>query len=471
MNESRYTFFYLCMITLFSATQLCGMDFLWRACRRKPAAMKKNDDDVSESTQQKKVEREKSLLERNDTPPSRQQKRCCELVKQRALRAYYIFDDQLGEITRPLVRGSAIVGGTILASAGLDQLPMSERTRDLANSLLISIAGYNLVHLISHPLIDKYLGESFKVAHSTTKLSDHIGGVPKEVTLLIRYLNDDNYRADCEAMGVPTRRGILLYGSPGTGKTLIARAVAGEAGAPFIHVKSSQILSPFWGQSERNARKLFQVARVEARKSPTGKAIIFFDEFDALAKSRNDTDGTTNRVVNTLLQEMDGFEKNEQVTVFAATNMHPSMLDEALTRQGRFDASIKLELPNEVARKAILLHYLAKTDRSILSDEQRYEKLLSLAVPQSHGWSPAELEGLVHNVAVHVVDEGCNDLRNEELVHSLFAQEMHKINQAKRDRAQAEQSHQQRVPLFLGQPHIPFDGSQRPDSGELKMIE
>jgi len=153
--------------------------------------------------------------------------------------------------------------------------------------------------------------------------------------------------------------GILLYGVPGTGKTMLAQAIAHEIDAKFFTVKCSDILSKWVGDAEQNIRNLF----IEARKYPT--SIIFFDEFEAIAPKRDSYSTVMKRVVPELLAQIQGFEKNENnLIVIAATN-RPWDIDTAFLRPGRFDRSIYVPLPDEEAREAIITNKL----KSIPCDE------------------------------------------------------------------------------------------------------
>ena len=152
-----------------------------------------------------------------------------------------------------------------------------------------------------------------------------------------------------QRLGIRPPKGTLLYGIPGTGKTLLAKAVASESEANFISVKGPELLSKWVGESEKGVREVFRKAK---QASPT---VIFFDEIDAIASTRsgNDTDsGVTKRVVNQLLTEMDGLEELEDVAIIAATN-RPDILDAGLMRPGRFDRHIQVKEPDEEARISI----------------------------------------------------------------------------------------------------------------------
>ena len=151
-----------------------------------------------------------------------------------------------------------------------------------------------------------------------------------------------------ENLGVESPKGILLYGMPGTGKTLLAKAVANEANANFISINGPEIFSKFVGESESAVREIFKKARQVA------PCILFVDEIDSIAPRRggNTGSGVGDRVVNQLLTELDGIEALEGVTVVAATN-RPDMIDTAITRPGRIDRSIEVEIPDEEAREKI----------------------------------------------------------------------------------------------------------------------
>ena len=146
--------------------------------------------------------------------------------------------------------------------------------------------------------------------------------------------------------------GILLYGAPGTGKTMLAQAIAHEIDAKFFTVKCSDILSKWFGEAEKNIKNLFQ----EAKKHLT--SIIFFDEFEAIASKRDTNSSVMKRVVPELLSQIQGFEKSDNnLVVIAATN-RPWDIDSAFLRPGRFDRSIYVPLPDEKAREAIIKNKL-----------------------------------------------------------------------------------------------------------------
>lgn len=190
-------------------------------------------------------------------------------------------------------------------------------------------------------------------------------------------------------MGAKIPKGILLYGKPGTGKTLIAKAIAGEAGVPFISMSGSEFIEMFAGLGASRVRKLFEKAR---KISP---CIVFIDEIDAIGSRRTGGSGAeseNNQTLNQLLVEMDGFEKNETIIVLAATN-RPEMLDKALLRPGRFDRQITIAPPDVKGREEIL---------KIHSKEKKFadDVTLKSIAEDTAGYTGAELANILNEAAI-----------------------------------------------------------------------
>ena len=191
------------------------------------------------------------------------------------------------------------------------------------------------------------------------------------------------------ALGIRPAKGFLLFGPPGTGKTLIGKAVAGETEANFIAAKASDLLSKWYGESER------QVARLFARARQVAPSVLFLDEIDALAPSRglaSGDHGVSDRVVNTLLAEMDGLEALERVVVIGATN-RPGLIDPALLRPGRFDEIVYVPPPDERGRLDILRLQSARVP---LADDVDLPWLAA----QTPGLTGADLEGIIRRAAL-----------------------------------------------------------------------
>jgi cell division protease FtsH len=210
-------------------------------------------------------------------------------------------------------------------------------------------------------------------------------------------------------IGARIPKGIILMGAPGTGKTLLARAVAGEAGVPFFSISGSEFVEMFVGVGASRVRDLFQLAK---RTSP---AIIFVDEIDAVGRVRGTGVGGGNdereQTLNQILVEMDGFEPNEKVIVMAATN-RPDVLDPALLRQGRFDRRVTIDLPDRKDRLEILnVHSRQKPFGPDVNLEQIAER--------TPGFSGAELYSLMNEGAILAARENRTEITQFDLVRSI----------------------------------------------------
>lgn len=202
-------------------------------------------------------------------------------------------------------------------------------------------------------------------------------------------------------LGGKLPKGILLVGPPGTGKTLLARAVAGEAGVPFFYMSGSEFDEVYVGVGAKRVRELFAAAKA---KSP---AIVFIDELDAIGGRRNARDAAyVKQTLNQLLTELDGFDQSSNVIIIGATNF-PQLLDKALTRPGRFDRHVVVELPDVRGRLAILQHHAKKIKAAKDVDLQSIAQLTS-------GLSGAELENIVNQAAVHASKSKATSVRRED---------------------------------------------------------
>jgi len=204
-----------------------------------------------------------------------------------------------------------------------------------------------------------------------------------------------------EKLGVEAPKGVLLYGTPGTGKTLIAKAVANESSAHFISISGPEIMSKFYGESEARVREIFKEAR---EKAPS---IVFIDEIDSIAPKREEVTGEVERrVVSQLLALMDGLEARGKVIVIAATN-RPNAIDPALRRPGRFDREIEIKVPNKKGRSEILQIH---TRHMPLTPEVDLERLSSI----THGFVGADLEGLCKEAAMKTLRRVLPELKLQE---------------------------------------------------------
>ncbi len=212
-----------------------------------------------------------------------------------------------------------------------------------------------------------------------------------------------------ERLGIRPPTGILLYGPPGCGKTMIAKAVATEAGANFISVKGPEVLTMWVGESERKLREIFRRAKQVA------PSIIFFDEIDSLAPRRGMSLGTkvTENIVSQILTEMSGLEDMHNVTVMAATN-RPDMLDSAILRPGRFDRQVIVKAPNEKARLDILKVH---TKNMPLAKDVDMKKMAK----ETEGFSGADLESLVREAGLNAMREkmDAKEVKKKHFSHAL----------------------------------------------------
>ena len=252
------------------------------------------------------------------------------------------------------------------------------------------------------------LGEKGQVYDDTerrTKIRfDDIAGLDEEkeeLKEIVEFLKKPKKFTD---MGAKIPKGVLLYGKPGTGKTLIAKAIAGEADVPFISMSGSEFIEMFAGLGASRVRKLFDKAR---KLSP---CIVFIDEIDAIGSRRTSNSGAeteNNQTLNQLLVEMDGFSSEETVIILAATN-RPEMLDSALLRPGRFDRQITIPAPDLKGREEILkIHSRDKK----LADEV---SLYSIA-EDTAGFTGAELANILNEAAIIATKKDHEAITNEDL--------------------------------------------------------
>ena len=228
----------------------------------------------------------------------------------------------------------------------------------------------------------------------------------ENLTEIVEYLhNPDKYRQ----IGASMPKGILLVGPPGTGKTMLAKAVAGEANVPFFSMSGSEFVEMFVGMGASKVRDLFRQAK---EKAP---CIVFIDEIDAIGQKRNSGayggNDEREQTLNQLLTEMDGFEGNSGVIILAATN-RPESLDPALTRPGRFDRRVPVELPDLKGREAILKVHAKKVK---LADNVDFTQIARMAA----GASGAELANIVNEAALRAVRDGRPCVTQSDLEESI----------------------------------------------------
>ena len=237
------------------------------------------------------------------------------------------------------------------------------------------------------------LGDKGKVYDAeTTKEKikfDDVAGLDEEKQEMLEIVQFLKEPKKFNEMGAKVPKGVLLYGKPGTGKTLIAKAIAGEANVPFISMSGSEFIEMFAGLGASRVRKLFEKARKVA------PCIVFIDEIDAIGSRRSSGSGAeteNNQTLNQLLVEMDGFDTEETIIVLAATN-RPEMLDTALLRPGRFDRQITINVPDKRGREEILkIHSKNKK----LAENVKLETIAE----DTAGLTGAELANILNEAAI-----------------------------------------------------------------------
>ncbi|CAD6587897.1 MAG: Peroxisome biosynthesis protein pex1 [Alectoria sarmentosa] len=255
---------------------------------------------------------------------------------------------------------------------------------------------------------------------------DSIGGLQETRTILLETLQYPTTYAPIFAQcPLRLRSGLLLYGYPGCGKTLLASAVAGECGLNFISVKGPEILNKYIGASEKSVRDLFE--RAESARP----CVLFFDEFDSIAPKRgHDSTGVTDRVVNQLLTQMDGAEGLSGVYVLAATS-RPDLIDPALLRPGRLDKSLLCDMPSLDDRLDILraLSKKLSVDQDVLNAVYQHKSLSEVA-RRTAGYSGADLQAVIYNAHLEAIHDVLGDRDTNDEVDSKSRKDSKKYSSA-----------------------------------------
>lgn len=256
------------------------------------------------------------------------------------------------------------------------------------------------------------LGEKGQVYEETERKTKirfkDVAGLDEEKEELIEIVDFLKRPEKFTRMGAKIPKGVLLYGKPGTGKTLIAKAIAGEADVPFISMSGSEFIEMFAGLGASRVRKLFDKAR---KLSP---CIVFIDEIDAIGSRRTSNSGAeteNNQTLNQLLVEMDGFSSEETIIVLAATN-RPEMLDKALLRPGRFDRQITIPTPDLKGRLEILRIHSAEKK---LSDSVNLESIAE----DTAGFTGAELANILNEAAIIATIRKHEEIENSDIEEAV----------------------------------------------------
>ena len=252
-------------------------------------------------------------------------------------------------------------------------------------------------------------GEVYNETERKTKVKfDDVAGLDEEkeeMVELVQFLKEPKKFIE---MGAKIPKGVLLYGKPGTGKTLLAKAIAGEAGVPFISMSGSEFIEMFAGLGASRVRKLFEKARKMA------PCIVFIDEIDAIGSRRTSGSGAeseNNQTLNQLLVEMDGFSSEETIIVLAATN-RPEMLDKALLRPGRFDRQITIPAPDRRGREEILK--IHSKDKKIAEDVS-----LESIAEDTAGFTGAELANILNEAAIIATKNEHKEINKDDIEEAV----------------------------------------------------
>ena len=285
--------------------------------------------------------------------------------------------------------------------------PVSQSTIDDINELKCEYELTNKKNKIQKDIINEQTIESEKdIIKSNNKITfDDVIGLDDVKELINRMVvYPFKYKEIYKAFNRDSGGGILLYGAPGTGKTMIAKAIANEIDAEFYSIKCSDIASKWYGESARNIKKLFDKARSHER------SIIFFDEFDSLGSNRDHGNyNSVNMVVSELLSQIDGFESKKNTVLLIASTNKPWNIDSALLRSGRFNKKIYIGLPDKTSRINLLIHELKDSPLSKVDFESISEK--------TEGYSSADIVEL------------CNETKDIAIKRSIQMNQISPINQ------------------------------------------
>ena len=258
-------------------------------------------------------------------------------------------------------------------------------------------------------LKEEVMDQSELVGAPHTTYED-IGGLRREIELVREMIELPLRHPELfQKLGIEPPKGVLLHGPPGTGKTLIAKAVANETDANFVSISGPEIVSKYYGESEKHLRDIFDDAE---KNSPT---IIFIDEIDSIAPKRGEVTGEVERrVVAQLLSLMDGLKNRGEVIVIAATN-RPNSIDEALRRGGRFDREIELGIPDANGRLEILqVHTRGMPLTPELKGEGNDDGKLKMIADRTHGFVGADLSSLAKEAAMHALRKFLPEINIDE---------------------------------------------------------
>ena len=369
--------------------------------RENPSLWMKHELPVSELTQMLDTDKVSSvgIVDASNSPTGRP----AVFVTSRDGELSFVPDTRDGVVTEHLILPRVNKAHVVRVSETSQWASMlAGLTFFLANYLFVFV----MLGLMARPLLEQM--KLFKTVRKVeTRFSDVVGAEEAKAALqdVVDFIKEPKHY---ERVGARASRGVLLLGGPGTGKTLLARALAGEAGVPFIACTGSDFASMFLGGSVLNVKRLFRLARRNK------KCIIYIDEFDGLGKRSANTsgaEGELNRVINQFLVEMNGFSSDHRIIVIAGSNLIEN-IDPALIRSGRFDRKVTLSLPAVAEREKLFALYGAKLK---LDGDVSYAQLARM----TSGLSPADIEALVNQAGIRAARERKHAVTMEHLVAAI----------------------------------------------------
>lgn len=290
----------------------------------------------------------------------------------------------------------------------------------VANIFTLTLPIFWIILIFS--MLKNQLGDTSKkdlIQKSNVKFTDIIGH--DEILDDIKFITELIQHPEMgDKVGAKIPKGILLSGDPGTGKTLIAKAIAGEANVPFLYANASSFIDRFVGMGAKHVRDLFKIASANA------PCVVFIDEIDAVGIDRENNKGTqeNDQTIDALLQAMDGFDNRDGIFVIAATN-RPDVLDSALTRAGRFDRQIVVAKPNSwVIRKELFEHYLAKFNTS---DDINIENISK----QVTGFTGADIAAICNEASIIAIMNK-KDAIDHDCIEEAIDKKIFKGNRSKK---------------------------------------
>jgi len=329
-----------------------------------------------------------------------------------------------GLLGKPVTKGDILVLGGTQRRKDLMGEDFGEFFGDIFNQMGINtpptFAQLKFSVVSTNPNVPCIIGENTQITLSSKPIDineenipeityEDIGGLSEEVKKVRELVELPLKRPEIfSRLGIAPPKGVLLFGPPGTGKTLLARAVANETEANFVVINGPEIMSKFYGESEKKIREVFEEAEKNA------PSIVFIDEIDAIAPKREDASGEVEkRVVSQLLTMMDGLQSRGRVVVIGATN-RPNAVDPALRRPGRFDREVEINVPDKDGRLQVLKIHTRNMPLTEDFDPKKKNNYLEVLASKTHGFVGADLESLAKEAAMIVLRRNIHKFNLED---------------------------------------------------------